>query len=164
MARQTNRRSAGLLLYRRVDGGPDHGADGGVEVLIAHPGGPLWARKDAGAWSIPKGLYEPDETPLATARREFAEEMGSPPPDGPVIELGEVTLKSGKVVTGFAIEGDFDVETLVSNTFEMQWPPRSGRFQEFPEIDRAEWVDPATARAALNPAQAAFVDRLLSAL
>ncbi|MEE3850924.1 NUDIX domain-containing protein [Gordonia sp. LSe1-13] len=164
MARQTSRRSAGLLLYRRVDGGPDRGADGGIEVLIAHPGGPLWARKDAGAWSIPKGLYELDETPLATARREFAEEMGSPPPDGPVIELGEVTLKSGKVVTGFAIEGDFDVKTLVSNTFEMQWPPRSGRFQEFPEIDRAEWVDPATARSALNPAQAAFVDRLLSAL
>lgn len=154
--RQPNKRSAGLLLYRR--------RAGMTEVLIAHPGGPLWARKDDGAWSIPKGLYEAGEDAEATARREFAEELGSPAPDGPVIELGEVTLKSGKIVTGFAVEGDLDAATIVSNTFEMQWPPRSGRTQEFPEIDRAEWVSPDVARVKLNPAQAAFVERLIHRL
>ncbi len=156
MAGQTSRRSAGLLLFRHTDDG--------IEVLIAHPGGPLWARKDLGAWTVPKGLVEDREDLRAAARREFAEEIGTGPPARPVIELGEVRQASGKVVTGFAVEGDLDVATVVSNTFEMQWPPRSGRMQEFPEIDRAEWVDPATARAKLNPAQAAFVDRLLDAL
>lgn len=152
----SRRRSAGLLLYRR------RGED--VEVLIAHPGGPLWARKDDGAWTIPKGLFEPDEEPEAAARREFAEEIGSPAPAGPVIELGEVTQASGKVVAAFAVEGDIDSSTVVSNTFEMVWPPRSGKLQSFPEVDRAEWVDPETARVKLNPAQVAFVDRLLDTL
>ncbi|MDL9945049.1 NUDIX domain-containing protein [Gordonia sp. ABSL11-1] len=154
--RQPNKRSAGLLLYRR--------RAGMTEVLIAHPGGPLWARKDDGAWSIPKGLYEAGEDAEATARREFAEELGSPAPHDPVVELGDVRLASGKVVTGFAAEGDLDAAGVVSNTFEMQWPPRSGRMQEFPEIDRAEWVSPDVARVKLNPAQAAFVDRLMEVL
>lgn len=152
----SRRRSAGLLLYRR--------RGGDVEILIAHPGGPLWARKDDGAWTIPKGLLEPDEEPEATARREFAEEIGSPAPTGPVIELGDVTQASGKVVAAFAVEGDIDTSTVVSNTFEMVWPPRSGKLQSFPEVDRAEWVDPETARVKLNPAQVAFVDRLLDTL
>ncbi|MDS1113997.1 NUDIX domain-containing protein [Gordonia westfalica] len=152
------RRSAGILLFRRT--GP-----AAVEVLIAHPGGPIWARKpDEGSWSIPKGLLDPDESEWDAARREYAEEIGGPVPDGPPIELGEVKLKSGKVVIGFGVEGDLDVTTVVSNTFEMAWPPRSGRMQSFPEIDRAEWVDPETAKKKLNPAQAAFVDRLLEAL
>ncbi|MGV9714242.1 NUDIX domain-containing protein [Gordonia sp. NPDC003424] len=149
-------RSAGLLLYRR------HGT--ALEVLIAHPGGPLWARKDDGSWTLPKGLVEPDEDLLAAARREFAEEIGSPAPDGPVIELGEVTLKSGKVVTAFAVEGDLDATTVVSNTFEMVWPPKSGRMQSFPEIDRAEWFAADAARVKLNVAQVEFVDRLDVAL
>ncbi|MAU82757.1 MULTISPECIES: NUDIX domain-containing protein [Gordonia] len=152
----SRRRSAGLLLYRR--------RGGDVEILIAHPGGPLWARKDDGAWTIPKGLLEPDEEPETTARREFAEEIGSPAPAGPVIELGDVTQASGKVVAAFAVEGDIDSSTVVSNSFEMVWPPRSGKLQSFPEVDRAEWVDPETARVKLNPAQVAFVDRLLDTL
>ena len=151
-----SKRSSGILLYRR--------SGGGIEVLIAHPGGPLWARKDEGAWSIPKGLLEPDESAWETARREFAEEIGTALPDGEYVELGEVTLKSGKVVVAFGVEGDLDVTTVQSNTFEMAWPPRSGRMQSFPEIDRAEWADPDTARLKLNPAQAAFVDRLLELL
>ncbi|MCH5642327.1 MULTISPECIES: NUDIX domain-containing protein [unclassified Gordonia (in: high G+C Gram-positive bacteria)] len=151
-----SKRSAGILLYRR--------SDDGVDVLVAHPGGPLWARKDDGAWSIPKGLVEPDESAWETARREFAEEIGSSVPDGGHIDLGEVTLKSGKVVVAFGVEGDLDVTTVRSNTFEMVWPPRSGQMQSFPEIDRAEWMSPDTARRKLNPAQAAFVDRLLDLL
>uniref|UniRef100_UPI003D8E9695 NUDIX domain-containing protein n=1 Tax=Gordonia sp. B7-2 TaxID=3420932 RepID=UPI003D8E9695 len=151
-----SKRSAGILLYRR--------SDDGVDVLVAHPGGPLWARKDDGAWSIPKGLVEPDESAWETARREFAEEIGSSVPDGGHIDLGEVTLKSGKVVVAFGVEGDLDVTTVRSNTFEMVWPPRSGQMQSFPEIDRAEWMSPDTARVKLNPAQAAFVDRLLDLL
>lgn len=134
----------------------------GIEVLIAHPGGPLWARRDDGAWSIPKGLLEPGEREYETARREFAEEIGQPPPEGPMIELGEVRLASGKVVVAFAVEGDLDVATVTSNTFEMVWPPRSGRIQSFPEIDRAQWFVPADAKRKLNPAQAEFVDRLLA--
>ena len=152
-------RSAGLLLYRRTDANPD-----GVEVLLVHPGGPLWARKDEGAWSVPKGLFDAGESEWDAARREFTEEIGSPPPAGPHADLGEVRLKSGKRVVAFALEGDLDVSEVVSNTFEMQWPPRSGRVQEFPEVDRAEWFDPETARAKLNPAQVAFVDRLLELL
>lgn len=153
MASNSHQRSAGLLLYRV--------RDSGLEVLIAHPGGPLWARKDDGAWSIPKGLVEPDEDLLAAARREFAEELGSPAPDGPVIDLGDVTLKSRKVVTAFAIEGDLDTTTVLSNTFDMVWPPRSGRTQSFPEIDRAEWFPTDVAQMKLNAAQAEFVDRLV---
>jgi predicted NUDIX family NTP pyrophosphohydrolase len=156
-----SRRSAGILLYRRVPV-PD---GSGVEVLVAFPGGPIWARKpDAGSWSVPKGLVDPGESDWDAARREYAEEIGSPVPDGTPIDLGEVRLKSGKTVVGFAVEGDLDTTTVVSNTFDLMWPPRSGRMQSFPEIDRARWFTPEVARAKLNPAQAPFVDRLLDAL
>ncbi|MEO9138284.1 MAG: NUDIX domain-containing protein [Jatrophihabitans sp.] len=145
-------RSAGLLLWR--------GTSGIHEVLLAHPGGPFWSKKDAGAWTIPKGEYQPDEEPLAAARREFAEELGSPPPDAEPYSLGEVRQRNGKVVLAWAIEGDLDVTTVVSNTFEMEWPPRSGRRESFPEIDRAAWFDVPTARTKVISAQAAFFDRL----
>jgi predicted NUDIX family NTP pyrophosphohydrolase len=148
----TKRPSAGLLLYR---GTGEH-----VEVLLAHMGGPFWTRKDDGAWSIPKGEYGPDEDPLAAARREFAEELGSPAPDGDYRPLGDVRQKNGKLVTAWAVAGDLDVTTVVSNTFEVEWPPRSGRRQEFPEVDRAAWFDLAAARPKLVAAQAAFLDRL----
>jgi predicted NUDIX family NTP pyrophosphohydrolase len=144
--------SAGILLHRR---GP-----AGREVLLVHPGGPFWARKDLGAWSIPKGELDADEDPRACARREFAEETGTELPDGALDDLGAVKLKSGKVVHGFAVAGDLDPATLVSNTFELEWPPRSGRMQTYPEVDRAAWFDLPTAREKLNPAQATFVDRL----
>jgi predicted NUDIX family NTP pyrophosphohydrolase len=145
-------RSAGILLHRR---GPD-----GIEVLLVHPGGPFWARKDAGAWSIPKGEHGDDEDPETAARREFAEETGTTLPEGALDDLGAVRLKSGKQVAAFAVAGDLDPERVESNTFELEWPPRSGRMQTFPEIDRAGWVPLAVAREKLNPAQAAFVDRL----
>jgi predicted NUDIX family NTP pyrophosphohydrolase len=148
-----NVRSAGILLFRR--------ADAAVEVLIVHPGGPLWARRDDGAWSLPKGEYEPGEQPLDAARREFEEEIGVPPPDGEALELGEVRLKSGKRVVAWALEGDVDATAIRSNTFAMPWPARSGRIQEFPEVDRGDWFTPAQARVKLNPAQVEFVDRLL---
>ncbi|MEO9329861.1 NUDIX domain-containing protein [Gordonia aurantiaca] len=151
--------SAGILLFRHADTNPD-----GVEILLVHPGGPIWARKDEGAWSVPKGLVDPGESEWDAARREFAEEVGSPVPDAPHTDLGEVRLKSGKRVVAFAVEGDLDVSEVVSNTFEMEWPPRSGRTRSFPEVDRAEWFDPETARTKLNPAQVAFVDRLLEGL
>jgi predicted NUDIX family NTP pyrophosphohydrolase len=144
--------SAGILLHRR--------GEAGAEVLLVHPGGPFWARKDLGAWSIPKGELDEGEDPRACALREFAEETGTRLPDGTLDDLGSVKQKSGKVVTAFAVAGDLDPATLVSNTFEMEWPPRSGRTQEFPEIDRAEWFGLDAAREKLNPAQAAFVDRL----
>lgn len=149
-------RSAGIILFRRV------GAE--IEILIVHPGGPLWARRDDGAWSIPKGEYDAGEEPLAAAHREFAEEIGTPAPDGEPLALGEVRLKSGKRVIAWALEGDLDAAAIRSNTFELQWPPRSGRLQEFPEVDRAGWFEPAAARVKLNPAQAEFVDRLLDML
>lgn len=150
--------SAGLLPYRR--------SPRGLEVLIAHPGGPLWARKDAGAWSVIKGEADlgetsPDEL-LGVARREFQEETGQRPPDGPTLALGEVRQKSGKVVQAWAVEGDLNPEALVSGSFEMEWPPRSGRRTSFPEIDRVAWFDPDEARVRLNPAQAAFIDRLVA--
>jgi predicted NUDIX family NTP pyrophosphohydrolase len=144
--------SAGILLHRR---GP-----AGREVLLVHPGGPFWARKDLGAWSIPKGELDDGQDPRACARREFAEETGTELPDGALDDLGAVKLKSGKIVVAFAVEGDLDPATLVSNTFELEWPPRSGRIQAFPEVDRAEWFGLDAAREKLNPAQAAFVDRL----
>jgi predicted NUDIX family NTP pyrophosphohydrolase len=132
------------------------------EVLLVHPGGPYWARKDAGAWSIPKGEYE-DDDPRACALREFEEELGSPLPAGAeLVELGSVKLKSGKEITAFAAEGDLDAEAITSNTFTMEWPPRSGRTQEFPEVDRAGWFDVETAREKLNPAQAELLVRLSS--
>lgn len=147
------RRSAGLLLFRR--------GRSGLEVLLAHPGGPLWARRDAAAWTVPKGEYGPDEEPLHAARREFAEELGSPAPStDALIELGDVRQRGGKIVTAWAAEGDFDPSTMTSNTFEMEWPPRSGRRRSFPEIDRAAWFDLPTAREKILPAQAEFLDRL----
>lgn len=146
--------SAALLLFRRRDG---------LEVLIAHMGGPFWARKDARAWSIPKGEYT-DEEPLAAARREFAEELGSPAPDGDAIDLGVVTQSGGKVVTTYAIESDFDLAGFRSNTFELEWPKGSGRVQEFPEVDRAEWVPEPVAREKLVKGQVPVLDALLAHL
>lgn len=148
--------SAGLLLYRR--------SDDALEVLIAHMGGPFWARKDAGAWSIIKGQYEPPEAAFDAAQREFAEETGSPPPEGEALPLGDVVQGSGKRVTAWAIESDFDPDTIRSQTFTVEWPPRSGKLQEFPEIDRAQWFDTDTAKGKLVRAQATFVDRLLQEL
>jgi predicted NUDIX family NTP pyrophosphohydrolase len=150
------KRSAGILLYR-------HGADG-PEVLLVHPGGPFWAKKDLGAWSIPKGEYEDGEDPQACALREFEEETGTAPPSGALVELGEVRQKNGKRVTAWAAEGDLDAAAVRSNTFTMQWPPRSGRVQEFPEIDRAGWFGVGDALVKLIPAQAEFVSRLLERL
>jgi predicted NUDIX family NTP pyrophosphohydrolase len=148
------RRSAGLLLHRR-------GQDGGVEVMAVHMGGPFWARRDEGAWSIPKGEYQPGEDPLEVARREFAEEIGREAPDGPVVELGEVRQSGGKVVRAWALEADIDVTRIESNTFEIEWPPRSGRTQEFPEADRAAWLDVETARRKLVMGQVPLLDALL---
>lgn len=129
-------------------------------MLLVHPGGPFWARRDAGAWSIPKGEYAPDEEPLAAARREFEEELGSAPPAGPVVDLGEVRQRGGKLVRAWALEGDLDPERIVSNTLELEWPPRSGRLIEIPEVDRAEWFTLHDARTRINDAQAALLDRL----
>lgn len=145
--------SAGLLLHRP---GP-----GGIEVLLGHMGGPFWAKKDDAAWSVPKGEHGPAEDPLAAARREFTEEMGSPPPDGPLRELGSVRMRGGKTITVFALEGDFDAEHIESNHFTIEWPPKSGRISSFPEIDRAAWFDTDTARRKLVAAQVPFVDRLV---
>jgi len=130
-------------------------------VLLVHPGGPLWAERDLGAWSIPKGEYVGGEDPLAAARREFAEELGTPPPDAPAEDLGEVRLKSGKRVRAWAISGDLDATAAHSNTCTIEWPPRSGRRLEIPEIDRAEWFGVDEARAKVNPAQVALLERLL---
>jgi predicted NUDIX family NTP pyrophosphohydrolase len=153
--RRSQRRSAGILLYR--------GEGEGLEVLLVHPGGPFWARKDAAAWSIPKGEYEAEDDPLAAARREFEEELGSAPPDGTTLDLGEVRQKSGKFVRAWALAGDLDATAAFSNTFTAEWPPRSGRLQEFPEVDRAEWFTIEAAREKINPAQATFLDRLVEA-
>jgi predicted NUDIX family NTP pyrophosphohydrolase len=132
-------------------------------VLLVHPGGPVWARRDLGAWSIPKGEHGDDEDPRAAALREFEEELGSaPPPADALAELGAVRQKSGKVVTAFAVEGDLDPATVRSNTFTMEWPPRSGVTREFPEIDRAEWFGVDEARERINPAQAELLDRLVA--
>jgi len=154
-------RSAGILLFRRSRAGIGTGGEpGSIEVLIAHMGGPYWSGKDAQAWSIPKGEYDADETPYDAARREFAEETGHQPPDGPPIELGEVTQRNGKVVTAYALEGDLDATAMVSNSFELEWPPRSGRMQSFPEMDRAEWFSPDIARTKILHSQAELIDRL----
>lgn len=149
--------SAGLLMYRREEGGD-------VRVLVVHPGGPFYARRDEGAWSVPKGLLDEGEDPLACARREFAEELGQPCGDGPFLPLGEVVLKGGKRVIAWAVEGEIDTERVVSNTFELEWPPRSGKRARFPEVDRAAFLSPEEAKRKLNPAQAPFVDRLLTLL
>jgi len=145
------RTSAGLLLYRKK---PD------LQVLLGHMGGPFWARKDDGAWSIPKGEYGPGEDPFAVALREFEEELGSPVPASEFVALGEGRASSGKVLTVWAAEGTFDVATAVSNTFDLEWPPRSGRVQSFPEIDRAAWFDLDEARRKLVTGQLPFLDRL----
>lgn len=148
--------SAGLVLFRVRD-------DGRLEVLLGHMGGPFWARKDEAAWSVPKGELEDGEDPLAGARREFAEELGHAPPDNPVLELGEIRQKGGKRVIAFAVEGDFDPRAIEPGTFEMQWPPRSGRLQTFPEIDRVAWFDLATAASKIVRGQAALLERLAQA-
>lgn len=150
------KKSAGLLMYRRTP-------QGAIEVLLAHPGGPYWQRKDAGAWTLPKGEYEAPEEPLAAALREWAEETGFPATP-PFLPLGEVKQKSGKHIAAWAFEGTCDPAGLKCNTFEIEWPPRSGRMQSFPEIDRVAWFGPEEARARINPAQSAFVDRLLQLL
>jgi predicted NUDIX family NTP pyrophosphohydrolase len=153
----SGRLSAGILLWRR--------RGDGIEVLLGHPGGPFFAKKDAGVWSVLKGEPDVGEADLELlARREFEEETGHVPPEGPTIDLGEIRQSGGKVVRCWAIEGDLDPADAVSNTFEMEWPPRSGRMQEFPEIDRVAWFEPAAARTKINAAQAAFLDRLEAAL
>lgn len=145
--------SAGILLYRRK------GQQ--IEVLLGHPGGPFWAKKDKGSWSVPKGEVENGSTEIfATACREFQEEIGQPPPSGEPFELGDIEQRNGKVVTAWAIEGDLDVSTVESNTFEMEWPPRSGNRQTFPEIDRAEWFSLEAAAEKLNSGQVEFLHRL----
>jgi predicted NUDIX family NTP pyrophosphohydrolase len=148
--------SAGILLYRRGPAGP--------EVLLGHMGGPFWAQKDDGAWSLPKGEHGPDEEPLAVARREFEEELGSPVPAVDLVPLGEHRVTSRKVLTCWAAEGDLDAAACRSNTFEIEWPPRSGRLQEFPEIDRAAWFAVDEARTKLVKGQVPFLDRLLELL
>jgi predicted NUDIX family NTP pyrophosphohydrolase len=147
--------SAGLLLYRPTAAG--------LEVLLVHPGGPFWAKRDLGAWSIPKGEARADEELADVARRELAEETGVRA-DGPLVPLGHVRQKSGKVVHAWAVRGDADPSALRSNTFEIEWPPRSGRRRAFPEVDRAAWFDLAEARRRIHPAQAAFLDALCAAL
>jgi Predicted NTP pyrophosphohydrolase len=134
-----------------------------IEVFLIHPGGPFWAKKDIGAWSIPKGEYAEDEEPLAAARREFREETGFDV-DGEFVPLAPVRQKSGKVVSAWAVEGSIDAATIESNTFSMEWPPKSGRQAEFPEADRAGWFSPEDARVKLNPAQVALVDSLCAHL
>ncbi|MER7491434.1 NUDIX domain-containing protein [Streptomyces pharetrae] len=148
----TARRSAGLLLFRRA------GRD--LEVLLGHMGGPYFARKDAGAWTVPKGEYAPDEPAWEAARREFREELGLEPPDGEAVPLGEVRQTGGKIVTVWAVEGDLDPEDVRPGTFTIQWPPRSGRLAEFPELDRVRWFGLDAGRAVIVTAQTAFLDRL----
>jgi predicted NUDIX family NTP pyrophosphohydrolase len=149
-------RSAGILLYRLRDGGP--------EVLLVHPGGPFWARKDAGAWSIPKGEYDDAEDPQAGALREFEEETGTALSPAALADLGTVRLKSGKRVAAWAVEGDLDADTIASNTFELEWPPRSGRRQAFPEVDRAAWFALDEARVRILDGQRPLLDALERAL
>jgi predicted NUDIX family NTP pyrophosphohydrolase len=149
---RATKRSAGLLLFRHTDEG--------LEVLLGHMGGPFFAKKDAGAWTVPKGEYEPDEPAWEAARREFQEELGLAPPDGEAVALGEVVQSNGKIVTAWAVEADLDPESIDPGTFTMEWPPRSGRTQEFPELDRVAWLGLDRAREVVIPAQAAFLDRL----
>ncbi|WP_197319984.1 NUDIX domain-containing protein [Saccharomonospora sp. NB11] len=156
MSPPRGRRSAGILLYRLVSNTP--------QVLLGHMGGPFWARRDAGAWTIPKGEYEPDETPEAAARREFTEELGVPPPRGELTPLGEVRQSGGKVVTAFALHGDLDLATVVPGTFRLEWPKGSGVVREFPELDRVDWFTPDRAKSRLVAAQRVFVDRLVEQL
>lgn len=149
MARATL--ASGIMLFRRVPGG--------IEVLLAHPGGPFWSQRDEGAWTLPKGEPTPGEDALACARRELEEETGVVA-QGPFVDLGEVKQKAGKVVHAWAAEGDGDPAAMRSNTFSMEWPPRSGRMATFPEVDRWAWLDLGEARRRINPAQADFLDRI----
>ena len=151
-AKTPRRLSAGILLFRE--------RDGRLEVLLGHPGGPFFAKKDEGSWTVLKGEADPGEELPAVARREFAEETGQEPPDSTMLELGEVRQRGGKTVVAWALAGDLDPAAARSNTFEMEFPPRSGRTSEFPEIDRVGWFDLETARAKILPAQAPFLDRL----
>ena len=144
--------SAGILLFHR--------RDAAIEVLLAHMGGPRWERRDDGAWSIPKGEYTAPEPALDAARREFAEELGLPVPAGELVSLGDAKQSSGKIVTVWAVEGDFDPDAMVPGTFRMEWPPRSGTLREFPEVDRVAWFNVATARRKLVTGQRPFLDRL----
>ena len=148
--------SAGLLLYRITDDG--------IEVLLGHPGGPFWARKDDGAWSIPKGEYTTDEDPWSAARREFREEIGFDAPDGPRLDLPPVKQAGGKVVTAFAVQGDLDITDSVSNTFELEWPKGSGRVKQYPEVDRVAWLPVEAARVKLLKGQLPLLDSLLEHL
>ena len=150
------KRSAGVLLFR--------GRGAQLRLLLVHPGGPFWAKKDLGAWSIPKGEYQEGEDPFAVARREFEEELGEAAPAGDAIELGELVQPSRKVITAFAIEGDFDPSRLKSNLFEMEWPPKSGLLQSFPEVDRAQWFTLDEACEKILPGQRPFIDRLIERL
>ncbi|WP_433544161.1 NUDIX domain-containing protein (plasmid) [Streptomyces sp. CA-294286] len=152
----TGRRSAGLLLFRITGAG----AERDVEVLIGHMGGPFWQRREAAAWSVPKGEYEPDEDPVAAARREFVEELGLPVPDGPLLPLGEARQKSGKTVVVWALEAELDPSAVVPGTFLLEWPRGSGVQQEFPEMDRFAWCTPEQAAERLVSGQRVFVDRL----
>ena len=152
----SKRTSAGLLMYRR--------RAGALEVLVVHPGGPFFAKKDAGWWTIPKGLVAEGEEPLAAARREFEEETSFAADAREYLPLGEVKQKGGKTVVAWAFEGDCDAAACASNAFRVEWPPKSGAWQSFPEVDRAEWLSPDEARRKLNAAQTAFVDRLVAAL
>jgi predicted NUDIX family NTP pyrophosphohydrolase len=149
--------SAGILMYRT-------GPGGGLEVLLVHPGGPFFRRRDAGVWGIPKGEQAPGEDALVCARREFAEEVGSPVGDGPLIALGEIRQRNGKIVRAWAVAGDLDADAIVSNTFRLEWPPRSGREREFPEVDRAGWFGPGAAAEKMIAAQLPLVHRLEAAL
>jgi predicted NUDIX family NTP pyrophosphohydrolase len=146
------KQSAGIVLYRERTAAP--------EVLLVHPGGPFWEKKDLGAWSIPKGEYEEDEDPLACAVREFEEELGVPPPSDVTIDLGSARQTGGKLVRAWAVEGDLDPTGVRSNTFTLEWPPRSGIMREFPEVDRAQWFALDEARRRINPAQVVFLERL----
>jgi predicted NUDIX family NTP pyrophosphohydrolase len=148
--------SAGLLLYRITEGY--------VEVLIGHPGGPFWAKKDDGAWSIPKGEYAEGEDPWSAARREFEEELGKPPPDGPRIDFPPLRQPSGKIITAYAVRGDLDLDGAVSNTFTLEWPKGSGNVREYPEIDRVDWFSVDAARSKLLKGQRPLLDQLMNAV
>jgi predicted NUDIX family NTP pyrophosphohydrolase len=146
------KKSAGILMYRYVENA--------FEVLLVHPGGPFWSKRDVGAWSIPKGEFGPNEDPETSAKREFAEELGIQP-EGDLLPLGEIRQRGGKVVIAFALRGNFDVSVLRSNTFEIEWPPRSGKVESFPEVDRAEWFDLTAARDKIIEGQRPFLDRII---
>ena len=150
------KQSAGLLLFKKDDTG--------LQVLLVHPGGPFWRNKDKGSWTIPKGEFTGEEDPLAAAKREFEEETGGPPPQGDYIPLKAIKQKNGKTVHVWAVAGDFDSANLISNTFLLEWPPKSGRKKEFPEVDRAAWFDPETAKQKMLSGQPNLIDQLLAIL